>query len=148
MRRFRTSSIRRDKTATTALEMALVLPVLLTILLGGLEIGLMWWTDGTLQSVAALTARCASIGTTACSDPAAYAASMARTWLPTVTIVTSAEATQSSPANFTVTVATATTCKGATGTFKTVTISASTWAGVILYPLRGGTDTLTACYPT
>jgi hypothetical protein len=148
MTRSRPSSIRFNDAATTALELALLLPVLLTLLLGGMELGLMWWIDGTLQSVAALTARCASLGTTACSDPTASAVTLARTWLPSVSIVTADPLNPSNPFNFTVTVAAATTCKGATGAFQMVTITTSTSVGVLLYPLRGRSETLTACYPT
>jgi Flp pilus assembly protein TadG len=143
-----TRSIGKDRHATTALEMALVLPVFLSMLLGGLELGLMWWSNGTLQTVAAMTARCAAIGTTACADPSGYAASLARTWLPTVTIITQSEATEARHATFIVTVTTAATCRGASGAFKVVTVSASPWAGSILYPFRAATETLIACYPT
>ncbi|MDR3531358.1 MAG: pilus assembly protein [Rhodopila sp.] len=130
-------SLARNTKAATALEFALVSGVLITMLFGGLELGLMIWTRGTLQSVAARTARCVAIGSTACTNPQQYAVTLATAWLGSAMIT---------KANVTVTAAT--TCKSALGSFEVVTISASPWVGSLIYPFTGwSTQTLTACYP-
>ena len=119
------------------LEFALLASVLMAMLLGGLELGLMMWTQGTLQSVAARTARCAAIGSAACPNPQQYAVNLATAWLGAGMITTG-----------NVTVTSVTTCGTASGTFEQVTIHASGWVGAILFPLNAQTETTTACYPT
>ena len=129
----------RDRKASTVPETAIVLALLIPMLLAGIDLGLMMWTKGTLQSVAAMTARCAALGSTSCANPQAYAVSLANSWLGSALI-----------ANANVTVnSTATTCQNATGSFEVITITASIWTGSIVYPvaLNGRTQTLTACYP-
>jgi Flp pilus assembly protein TadG len=138
MSRFRTLSIRTDVRGTTALEMALILPVLLSMLLGGMELGLMMWTKNTLQSVAATTARCVAISSSACSaSPATYAVGLATSWLGSAMIVAS---------NVVVTTVTGTKCGGVSGVV--VTITASPWSSSIIYPIKAITRTTTSCYPT
>lgn len=132
--------IRRDTRASTTVEMALVLPLLVPILLGGIELGMVQWTKSTLQSVAAITARCVSIGSSACSNPQQYAVTLATSWLGSGKI-TQAITTSS------ITISAATTCKAATGSFKVVTISASPWGNSMVYPFKSGTMTVTACFP-
>jgi Flp pilus assembly protein TadG len=129
-----------DIKGTTALEFALVSLIVMTLIIGAMEVGLTLWTRGTLQSIAARTARCAAITATACTTvtPAQYAANLANAWLASGMIQAS-----------NVTVTTATTCFTATGTgsFEVVTITASPWAGTIAYPLGTQTETVKACYP-
>jgi Flp pilus assembly protein TadG len=118
-----------------------VLPVLTLMLLGGLELGLIMWTNGTLRSVAALTARCVSIGAAACTTtetPKQYAVGLATSWLGGALIKAK---------NVTVTT-NSTTCNAATGgSFTTVQITSTPWAGAI-YPFGAQTQTVTACFPT
>ncbi|MDR3534843.1 MAG: pilus assembly protein [Rhodopila sp.] len=139
MNRMARQSLARSIKGAAALEFALVSGVLMAMLLGGFELGLMMWTRGTLQAVAAQTARCVAIGSSACTtskSPQQYAVDLATTKLGSAMIT---------KANVTVTAAT--TCKSASGSFEVVTISASPWVGSIVYPFTGPTQTLTACYP-
>ncbi len=62
----------------TALEFALVAPVLLLLLFGCIEYGRMMWTWQALQLAGDQTARCVAIGGTACSTPANYAVATAQ----------------------------------------------------------------------
>lgn len=76
----------RDKLAsdrrsgTAALEYALILPVLLVMLLGALDVGRAMWLQVTLERAVEAAARCAAINTTTCGTAAqikAYAISQA-----------------------------------------------------------------------
>jgi len=132
-------SLTRDTKGATALEFALVSGMLLSMLFGGFEAGIMLWTRGTLQSVAAQTARCVAIGSSLCSSSKAYAVTQATGWLGSALI------TQGD-----VTITTASECgttTGSLGSFEVVTITASPWVGSIIYPLGSHTETVTACYP-
>ena len=139
MTRDRIRSVCNDIRGGTALEMAFVMPVLLPILLGSLELGLYWWTNTTLQSVANVTARCVAINNPACTTtktPAAYAVSLATTW-SSHAVISAADVSS----------ATVTTCNGVTGAFEKVTILNHQWTGVFTYPFNVANFTLTACYP-
>jgi Flp pilus assembly protein TadG len=119
--------------------MALVAPVLMPMLLGPLELGLYWWTKTTLQSVANVTARCVAISNPVCTTttaPANYAANLAQTW-SSFAVIRTAD----------VTVTTATTCNGASGSFQKVAIGGSQWLNVFHYPFTGTTYNITGCYP-
>ena len=129
--------IRSDRRGTAALEFAMVGGLLVLMLLGCIEVGLMMWTGSALQSVAAQTARCAAIGSTACTDPAQYAVSLAGKWVGASAITTSD-----------VQVSAGTSCHGATGTFAIVTITSSIWSGTFLAPITGNSQTAMACFPT
>jgi Flp pilus assembly protein TadG len=123
---------------TAALEFALVSGVFFMLLFGIIELGLSMWIRSTLQTVAAQTARCAAIGSSACASGAAqYAVSLARPWLPIYAITTKD-----------VVVSTTTTCFGASGNFESVTITAPSWIGGLVYPVAGGWQTMQACFPT
>ncbi len=130
------ASLAHDARATTALEFAMVGSVLMILLLGGINLGLMTWTLATLQSVAAQTARCVAIGSSACSNAKQYAVTLATGTLGSAMITT---------ANVKVT--SATTCLNASGSFEVVAITASTWSGQIAFPLTARSQTVTACYP-
>jgi TadE-like protein len=54
-----------------AVETALVFPVFLLLLLGVIELGLMLWTEGSLQYAAESAARCASVDSTQCGSASA-----------------------------------------------------------------------------
>ena len=136
--RYRDSGLLGHRRGTTALEFALVSSVFFTMLLGTIDLGLMMWTRCTLQTVAAQTARCAAIGSSACAGGAAqYAVSLARQWLPTYTLTSSD-----------VVVSGATYCFGVSGSFETVTITAPSWTGGMIPTFAGGSQTLQACFPT
>jgi Flp pilus assembly protein TadG len=130
-------SICNDTLGATALEMAFVMPVLIPMLLGPLELGLMWWTDTTLQSVANMTARCAAIGNPACATPSTYAVNLATSW-SSFAVIAAADVSATS----------ATTCNGVTGVFEKVTIRNHRWSSAFTYPFSAASFTLTACYPS
>jgi Flp pilus assembly protein TadG len=70
---------RADRSAT-AIEYAILLPVFLTLILGGMDAGRVMWTQITLQRAVQLAARCASVNTQTCGSASAtqaYAASQA-----------------------------------------------------------------------
>jgi Flp pilus assembly protein TadG len=137
-----------DTRGTTTLEFTLVSVVLMTLLLGGMELGLMMWVRGTLQSVAASTARCAALSSTVCPNlpqSQQYAVSLATSWLGAGIVGSTGVA---------VAVVTANQCINTTGTslgtFAVVTITATPWVGpvsALLRPLTAQSKTLTACYP-
>jgi Flp pilus assembly protein TadG len=140
-------SLARNTKGTTTLEFAIVSSVLVALLLGGMEVGLIMWSRGTLQSAAEQTARCAAIGSPLCTTPTSYAANLANSWLGSTMIAASQ-----------VTATSQTSClnePAGTTMFEVVTISATPWGGVSalswfrsLYgPLEPSTETVTACFP-
>ncbi len=136
MRR-RTPGIRTDRRAATAIEFALVMGAFVLVAIGILDVGLILWTQNTLQSAASLTARCVSIGSSACSSPASYAVGLVQQWgLPQM--ITAGDVTVTSNA----------TCSSAPGTYTQVTITSTYWQGVFVSPWIGQQLTVTDCYPT
>ncbi len=119
-----------------ALEFALVAPVFFLVLLGGIELGLLWWTKNTLQMIAAVTARCVAVNSTSCTDPASFARSMAASWVV-------------SDAVSDVTATRTTSCYTSGGnTYARVTITCRLWDGSLLPPLFSNvTFSVTGCYP-
>lgn len=142
-------SLTRDTKGATALEFAMVSLMLFAMLFGGIEVGMMLWTRGTLQSVAAQTARCVAIGSPLCNGtgttcsgttPAGYAVCQATIWLGGTALITASN----------VTIAPGTECgstTGSLGSFEIVTITASPWIGSFVYPFNNHTETVTACFP-
>jgi Flp pilus assembly protein TadG len=55
----------------TLVEFALVMVIFLTIILGIIEFGRIYWTQSTLQQAVEAAARCASIGSSLCSTESA-----------------------------------------------------------------------------
>lgn len=78
-RRFlRVAPLCRARDGTTAIEMALLLPVFLLFLLGIVELGRALWTQTSLQYAVEAAARCAAVTPSSCgtaSAVTAYAAS-------------------------------------------------------------------------
>jgi len=149
-----------DIRGSTTLEFALVSTVLMVMIFGSVELGLMMWTRGTLQAIAAQTARCAAISSPNCfnsattppTTPQSYAAAQA-TALLGAGLVTTGNVTVAS-----VSVSPAAGCLSTspgTATFEIVTITVTPWIGVSASgkfgsygPLGPVTETVTACYPT
>jgi Flp pilus assembly protein TadG len=126
----------RDRRGVVAMEFAVVASVLVVILVLVLEVGLMSWTRAALQTAAALTARCAAVGSTDCPSATNYAVTAVQNWLY-ANVVTAAN----------VTVQTNVACNGATGKYTVVTITATNWIGAVLPPgLSRPTLTASACY--
>jgi len=138
------SRLWRCRRGVTAVEFALVGPTLLLFTFGIIEAGLLFWMKGGLQSVAALTARCAAIGyvsaTTTCTNATAtqnYAIGSANTWIMPGVITA---------ANITLTSAAA-TCNTVAGKFFIVQITSTYLAsGFLPAPFSSKNVTVTACY--
>jgi hypothetical protein len=106
-----------------------------------MELGMIMWTRNTLQSVAAITARCAAIGSPDCTNPASYAVTLANKWL---------NATKIAASNVSVNIAG--TCSTGSPVVAVVpgvvvAITPSAWTGRVMHPFMPSTTTLTACYP-
>lgn len=126
----------RDRAGATALEFGLVAGIFIPLCLGILDTGLLMWAKGTLQSTAALTARCAAITSPDCTDARQFAVTMAETWIFPGIIT-----------NLDVTPAPAIVCV-AHAPFMLVTITCKFWAGTVLpYPLNGKALTAIAYFP-
>lgn len=125
----------RERCATTALEFALIAPVLCSLIFGALELGLNLWTKNALQLTAAITARCISLGS--CSTPASFAVQTAETWaIPN--IITASDVSYTTTGN----------CNGGAGTYAQVTINCNYWgAGLLPSPFSNLTLSVSACYP-
>lgn len=67
----------RDVGATAAIEAAFVLPALLLFILGTVEFGRALWIQSSLQYAVTAAARCAALGSPACTNVPSYAASQA-----------------------------------------------------------------------
>lgn len=69
----------RERNGSVMLEFAVVGTALLMVSVGGIELGLILWTQGALQTVAAEAARCGAIGASACGSSSAI-----QSWVQTV----------------------------------------------------------------
>jgi Flp pilus assembly protein TadG len=127
---------RNDQRGAAVLEFAIVAGVLMTIIFGALQLGLVFWTLNALEMTATMTARCAALGS--CANPAAYAQALAGSMV-TAHVLTGQ----------TVTVSTASNCYATSQTYTgytRVTISTSFWGNVLVGPLAGTALTVSACY--
>jgi Flp pilus assembly protein TadG len=69
----RLHALARDRGASTAVEFSLVLPIMLALMLGTVEIGQAMWTQTALNMAVQSAARCASISAQNCGTPAQVA---------------------------------------------------------------------------
>lgn len=60
----------RDRSGSAAVEAAFVLPALLAVLMGTIEVGRMAWTKAALTYAVQDAARCAAVRKTTCPDAA------------------------------------------------------------------------------
>jgi Flp pilus assembly protein TadG len=128
----------RSRRAVTSLEFAILASVLIPLTSAVIELGLLMWCQTAEQSVASLTARCAAISSPSCSGGIpAYAVSLSNNWTLSGAITTG-----------NVTVTTPTTCNNATGTFKQVSITFTSWSTMTLKPFLPDSLSVSACYPT
>ncbi len=104
--------LHRDNSGVVALEFALVALAFMPLCFGLIELGLGLWARNALQSVAEMTARCVAIASPNCSDPVAYATSLANAWVSGAALASSGVAVQ-----------TGTTCSTAPGTMVRVSLS-------------------------
>jgi Flp pilus assembly protein TadG len=130
-----------DRRGVAAVEFALVASMFLSLVLGSIALGLLWWTQNALEMTAALTARCAALGP--CPDDStvtAYANSVADNWVVSNIL-----------AGATVTTNRASSCyAGASGKYigyTQVTISIPYWSDVFIGPFANTVLSVSACYP-
>jgi Flp pilus assembly protein TadG len=132
----------RNRSGAAALEFALVASVFLMLLLGTIQIGLLWWTENALQTTAMLTARCAALQHF-CTTPQttqAFAVSTAGKYTLSNAITAS-----------NVSVTSASSCDASTpgySHFTRVTITSTVWANVLISALGGTAIKASACYPS
>jgi Flp pilus assembly protein TadG len=128
-----------DIRATAALEFAIVGALLFTVSLGVLDLGMILWTQGSLQAVAAEAARCGALGASGCTTSTAvqsYVQTLATNWLMS-------SVTSNLTININGAVNTATCSAMTTGTYETVQITTSYLASWLPPPL--GTYTIDVC---
>jgi Flp pilus assembly protein TadG len=131
-----------ERRGSTAVEFAIIAGVMLPLLFGTVDLGLLMWTLNALQSTAALTARCVAIGSSLCSaGPAQFAVAAAGQWI-VPNIISAGQVTINTAA---------TSCNGAAGSlgpFVTVAIVSSYWGfGVLPAPFAATTMQVSACFP-
>jgi Flp pilus assembly protein TadG len=74
-------NLRRHRNGSAAIEFAMVAAVFLPLCLAIIDAGLLMWTQGTLQSTASLTARCAALTSPLCTNPQQFAVTTAGNWV-------------------------------------------------------------------
>jgi Flp pilus assembly protein TadG len=127
----------RENDGASAVEFALVAPVLLAFIFLLIEGGRMEWTQQALQEVASNTARCMALGTTACADTLsikAYARKRGVAWGISLSAAT-------------ITVAANQTCSAVTGMNK-ITISLPYGSATGLLPRAPSSLNASACFPS
>lgn len=128
-----------DRRAVAAVEFALLAGALISLCIGTIEVGLLFWGQNALESAAVETARCVAIQSPDCSNAQTYGVDQVTKWMFSG-IVT--------PSN--VTAQTATSCNGASGNFQVVTITTSyfaNWLPPFMPQFANKTLSATACYP-
>lgn len=70
----------RTQRAAAALEFALVAVVFIPLCLATIQVGIVIWTLGALQTAVSLSARCAALSGEACQSIPGYAVVSAETW--------------------------------------------------------------------
>jgi Flp pilus assembly protein TadG len=126
----------RERRGAVTLEFAITATIFLTVVLGAVDLGLLCWTRNGLQLIAAMTARCAALGS--CSDPASYATTMAESWVASGTIIKSNVSYNISSQCY--------SSQGTYNKFDMVTITSSFWAW-LPPPLSNVSLQVSACYP-
>jgi Flp pilus assembly protein TadG len=133
--------LRGERRGSTAVEFAIIAGVMLPLLFGIVDLGVLMWTHNALQSTAALTARCIAIGSSLCSpNPAQFAVTTAGQWI-VPGIVSTGQVTIDTAA---------TSCNGSAGSlglFVTVAIVSSYWGpNVLPPPFAATTVRVTSCF--
>jgi hypothetical protein len=65
----------RCESGSSAVELGITLSVFMSMLFGIVNIAMVLWTLASLHYAAETAARCAAVGSSSCTDPAAYALS-------------------------------------------------------------------------
>jgi Flp pilus assembly pilin Flp len=130
----RTRNLARERSGATTLEFGLVASIFLPLCIAVISGGLLMWTKAALHSTASLTARCAAIESSKCSNISEFAVATAAGWVFPGII---------SPAD----VQHSIVCRSMVP-FMKVTIISQFWArGVLPSPLSGMTLTADAYFP-
>lgn len=141
----RLRQLRRDRTASTSVEFAVVGLMLCFVTFAVVEIGLLWWLKTGMQLTASLTARCGAMGyfyqnsnfqCTSTTTTQNYAVATAQTWLLPNMITTSNVTVNGQVAS----------CNGFSGTFFSVSLSSNYFA-FLPPPLSNLTVAANACFP-
>jgi len=131
-----------DRRAVTAVEFALVASALFVTSLGVIDLGMILWTQGSLQAVAADAARCGAISASGCTTTSAvqtYVRTEAANWIMSTV-------TSNLTINVNGAVNTATCPAITTGTYETVQITTSYLASWLPPPFGNFTIDVCASY--
>ena len=132
----------RDRRGTAAIEFAMVGTALFVTSLGVIDLGMIMWTQGSLQAVAADAARCGAISASGCTTSTAvqtYVQTQAANWIMSTV-------TSHLTINVNGAVNTATCPAITTGTFETVQITTSYLASWLPPPFGNYTIDVCASY--
>jgi Flp pilus assembly protein TadG len=144
MNRRNLRSLARATAGATAVEFAMVLPMFLMLVFGGIEFGRVLWARQALQEAAIAGARCMAILQSSCASGGAYSSSGTTSYIQNV-----ASGWGLSVPTSGISLNNAASCGGASG-FSQVTLT-STFTSVvpkIVQLAAGGTSlTASACFP-
>jgi Flp pilus assembly protein TadG len=132
----------RDRRAMMAVEFAIVGSVMLVTSLGVIDLGMIIWTQGSLQAVAADAARCGAISASGCTAPntvQSYVQTQAGNWIMSTMV-------SGLTININGAVNTATCPAISTGTYETVQISTTYLSSWLPPPLSNYTINVCASY--
>jgi Flp pilus assembly protein TadG len=65
----------RCESGSSAVELGIILSVFVSMMFGIVNVAIVLWTLASLHYAAETAARCAAVGSSSCTDPAAYALS-------------------------------------------------------------------------
>ncbi len=133
-----------DRRGSTAVEFAIVAPLLLMLMFAGLELARLLWTWQALQLASDQTARCVAISGTACTAPASYAVTTATGYGATGLLAANVQIANAPPG-----ITNATACNppaGNTAVRVTLSLAFTSVVGALL-PNLSQTITTTSCYP-
>lgn len=108
-----------DRRGTTSVEFAIVGSLMFTVTFGAIDLGLILWTQGSLQAVAADAARCGAISASGCTTTSgvqSYVQTAAASWIMS-SVISDLTINVNSAVN------TATCPTISTGTYETVQIT-------------------------
>jgi Flp pilus assembly protein TadG len=132
----------RNRRAVASMEFAIVGSVMFVCSLGVIDLGMIIWTQGSLQAVAADAARCGAISAAGCTSTSAvqtYVKTEAATWIMS-TMISGLTINVNSAVN-------AATCPAiSAGTYETVQISTTYLSSWLPPPLSNYTISVCASY--
>ena len=71
----RAAGLLRCDSGSSAIELGIILSVFVSMMFGIINLSMVLWTLGSLHYAAETAARCAAVGSSSCTNPAAYALS-------------------------------------------------------------------------